>query len=124
MRRTSSRWTGLRRNAIIGAAAVTAATGAALAGVSPAAAAGPPARAAFVTPVYGMDCHTGVGGSWPYVGWATCSGAGYWLVRTACTSGFTYDSQPVWQMGGGTMTAQSGSCVWGVDSVQVIELVI
>lgn len=112
---------------MIGAAAVAAVSGAALTGASPAAASASPAaaRAASITPVYGMDCHTGVGGSWPsYYGFATCSGAGYWLVRTVCTAGFTYDSPPVNQMGGGTMSAQSGSCIWGVDSVQVVEIVI
>jgi hypothetical protein len=113
---------------MIGAVAVAAATSAALAGASPAAAAKSTATPAggvhaASTPVYGMDCQTGIGGSWPsYFGSATCSGAGYWLVRTVCTAGFTYDSQPVWQLGGGTMSAQSGSCFWGVDSVQVIEL--
>jgi hypothetical protein len=104
---------------MIGAAAAAAVTSAALTVASPASA----ARGDAITPVYNMDCSTGVGYSWPtYYGYATCSGAGYWLVKTVCTAGFTYDSAPVWQMGGGTMSAQSGSCVWGVDSVRVVEI--
>jgi hypothetical protein len=96
-------------------------------GIGLAATAGPAAAAAsFVTPRYGMTCSTAVtGGIGAYQGSATCFTpvVAKWKVRVNCSFGGTYDSLWVYTSStdGWKRWAPANTCVWGVNSVQVIE---
>jgi hypothetical protein len=83
-----------------------------------------PARAAFTTPHFGMNCTTWVSGSFGgYYGNAACTGTGQWYVKVDCTAGFTHTSPTALQLASTiTNTRSAGSCYWGVNSVRVVEI--
>jgi hypothetical protein len=82
-----------------------------------------PARP-LTTPYFGMTCwtwKTGILGD--YYGNATCAGPGQWYLKVSCTAGFTYNSPMALQLGATEQgTRKAGSCYWGVNSMQIVEV--
>jgi hypothetical protein len=110
----------LRRIGVLGAIAGVFGV---LAAASPAAASSP----YFVTPEYGMTCTTDVtGGAGGYQGSATCftPDIAKWRVRVDCSFGLTYDSIAVYTtaVDGWRYLAPGNTCLFGVNSVRVIEM--
>ncbi|MGW6406981.1 hypothetical protein ACWF95_07415 [Streptomyces vinaceus] len=98
----------MRRAPAVGALAVSAATAAVIAA---------PAASAATTPVYHMNCTTGISGN---KGWGTCSGTGRWTVRAECAWSPLYSvSAGGWT--DGTYTKWTSSCTFGVESVTIVE---
>ncbi|GGW69788.1 hypothetical protein [Streptomyces xantholiticus] len=76
-----------------------------------------PAAQAATTPVYHMNCVTGISGN---QGWGTCTGSGRWVVRAECAWSPLYSvSSGGWT--DGTVTKWTSSCAFGVESVRIVE---
>lgn len=113
---------GRKIGAVLGATA--AAVGPAVVAAAPAASAAVPSS--FVTPRYGMTCHTGVAGSTgDYRGYATCytPAAAKWKVQVSCAWGLNPDTVWIYTTAadGWRTLSPPSACYWGVNDVVVVE---